>query len=94
MITTGQMMRLDADRAVWREVADEVVILDVVSSTYFNLNRAAAALWKRLETGATAEDLVSELVTKYGLPAERAQSDVRTFIDQLEGLSLLRTGGD
>lgn len=53
-------MRLDSERAVWREVGDEIVILDVPTATYLTLNSSAVTLWKQLEGGASPAELAAE----------------------------------
>lgn len=80
---------LDATRAVWREVGDEVVVLDVSTATYLTLNGSARRLWKRLDAGASREDLVRELVGAYGIAAELAGADVDAFLASLHGRDLL-----
>ena len=50
---TSERLALDSERAVWRQVGDEIVILDVPTATYLTLNSSAVTLWKNLEEGAT-----------------------------------------
>jgi hypothetical protein len=90
MVTApNQVLRVDADRAVWREIADEVVILDVPTTTYLNLNKSARLLWKRLDGGATPTELAAELVASYGIPRDEAANDVQDFLSALQARSLL-----
>jgi hypothetical protein len=89
VIAPDHVLRVDTDRAVWREIGDEVVILDVPTTTYLNLNKSARALWKRLDGGATPVELAAELVAAYGIPQDQANSDVRSFLDALRDRSLL-----
>ena len=84
-----QPLKLDEDRAVWREVGDEIVVLDVQTATYLNLNGSAGVLWKRLGGGATPTELVAELVAAYAVPEARASKDVEDFLHALRDRSLL-----
>lgn len=84
-----ETVKLDADRVAWCEVGNEVVILDLQSSKYFDLNHTARRIWKRLDTGATPNDLVEDLIATYGVPRQRAVADVNGFIDLLRERSLL-----
>ena len=84
-----QPMSLDSNRAVWREIGDEVVILDVPTATYLNLNGSGRALWKRLDVGTTPSELVAELVATYAIPVEQAATDVAAFLGELSKRSLL-----
>ncbi len=88
-IAPDQVLTIDTDRAVWREIGDEVVILDVPTTTYLNLNKSARALWKRLDGGASPAELAAELVATYGIPQDQAAADVRGFLDALQERSLL-----
>ncbi len=82
-------MRLDSERAVWREVGDEIVILDVPTATYLTLNSSAVTLWKQLEGGASPAELAAELVAMYQIGAEKAASDVQRFLGALQERSLI-----
>ena len=82
-------LKLDGDRAVWREVGEEVVVLDVETTTYLSLNGSGGALWKRLDAGATPNELVAELVSAYGVAEARASKDVEAFLHVLRDRSLL-----
>ena len=87
-----QPLKLDDDRAVWREVGDEVVVLDVQTATYLSLNGSAGALWKKLDGGATPVELVAELVSAYAVPEARAAKDVEDFLRALRDRELLLVG--
>ena len=89
MFEPDQALTLDGERAVWREIGEEVIILDVPTATYLNLNGSARALWKRLDAGATPVELADELVAKFGIPQEQAAHDVEGFLEALQEWSLL-----
>lgn len=55
----------------------------------FNLNDTAALLFERLEKGATREELVAELLSKYDVSPEQALDSVERFIKELEKADLL-----
>jgi hypothetical protein len=82
--------RLRTNDLSWREIDDEVIAVDVETSTYLGTNKAGALLWRRLsEGGATKQELVDILVETYGLDAERARTDVQAFLDDLAARGLL-----
>jgi ribosomal protein S16 len=91
MFEPHKRLKLDGDRAVWREVGEEVVVLDVETATYLSLNGSGGALWKRLDAGATLSELVAELVSAYGVPEAQASKDVEDFLSALRERSLLLT---
>jgi Coenzyme PQQ synthesis protein D (PqqD) len=84
-----ERLSLDAERAVWREVGDEIVILDVPTATYLTLNSSAVTLWKRLEEGASPVELAAELVAIYEVSEDRAAADVQRFLGALQERSLI-----
>ena len=85
-------MQLNADEVVWREVGDELVVLELSSSTYLTLNGTAKQIWEGLADGATREALVEGLVARYGIGEDRARGDVDSFIAELSDRDLLVHG--
>jgi hypothetical protein len=84
-----ERLSLDSERAVWREVGDEIVILDVPTATYLTLNSSAVTLWKHLEEGASPEELADELVATYEIDKDKAARDVQRFLGALKDRSLI-----
>jgi Coenzyme PQQ synthesis protein D (PqqD) len=82
-------LMLRADDVVWRVVGEELVVLELATSTYLTLNGTARQLWEGLTEGATAEDLVEMLVDRYGIPKEHAVEDVQSFLAALTDRGLL-----
>lgn len=71
-----------------REVAGTRVVLPLAKAfSGFNgmitLNESAYLLWKRLETGATREELVALLTEEYEVTEEIAASDVDRFLERM-----------
>ena len=88
-----ERLSLDAERSVWREVGDEIVILDVPTATYLTLNSSAVTLWKRLEEGASPAELAAELVAIYAISEDKAATHVQAFLGALQERSLILAGG-
>ncbi|HTT88959.1 MAG TPA: PqqD family protein [Acidimicrobiales bacterium] len=87
--SADERLSLDSERAVWREVGDEIVILDVPTATYLTLNSSAVTLWKHLEEGATPSELSAELVATYEIGEDKAAQDVQRFLGALKERSLI-----
>jgi Coenzyme PQQ synthesis protein D (PqqD) len=85
----SERLRLRPDAVAWREVDGEVIALGLESSTYFGTNSSGTVLWRRLAEGTTRAELVSDLMTTFGLEQARAQTDVDAFLDDLRGRGLL-----
>ena len=79
---------------VLRQVADTWVVLPLKTDTVdFNgmirLNGSGALLWKTLEQGATREELVQALTSRYDVSREEATRDVDEFIETLNKVGCL-----
>lgn len=84
-----EQLHLREHDLVWREVEDEIVILDMKASVYAGVNASGRVLWLRLAAGATEIDLADELQRVYGLSAEVARADVTTFLAAMRAQDLL-----
>jgi Coenzyme PQQ synthesis protein D (PqqD) len=83
-------LRLRTDDLSWREIDDEVIAVDVETSTYLAANKAGTLLWRRLgDGGATRQQLAGLLVETYGIEPERAAEDVEAFLGDLAAQGLL-----
>jgi hypothetical protein len=74
----------------WRQIEDEVVVLDSRTNLYLSLNGAGALLWQRLVEGAAMPELVGLLQATYGIDEGRATADVDAFVTQLADQGLLQ----
>lgn len=82
-------MTVRRDGVTWQEVDGHVVVLDLRSSLYLELNRAGSLLWNALVDGGDLARLPQVLQTAYGVTADVAAADTQTFLDQLRGRDLL-----
>lgn len=82
-------VRLLPSALTWREVDGEIVAVDNRTSTYIAINRAGTTLWPALERGASRDELVALLLSRFSIDAARAASDVDTFVAMLAERSLL-----
>jgi len=69
---------------ILREVAGDIIVVpsgDVLDlNMMISLNETAAFLWKRLEKGATEDELVEALLDEY----EASEEDARFYIKKFE----------
>lgn len=74
----------------WREIEDKVIVLDLRSGKYLEINPTGAALWKLLAEGAvTRDELTQRLVSEFQVDDETATRDVEAFLSGLERIGLL-----
>ena len=53
------------------------------------LNPTSALLWKKLENGASEEDLVDVLTNEYEVDLEQAKKDVKEFVEKLQNAGFI-----
>jgi hypothetical protein len=82
-------MRLREDGVTWQEIDGELVILDLVSSTYLTTNGSGAFVAKLLQTDRSADDLTTALVAEYGVERAVAARDTEAFLAELRRRELL-----
>ena len=79
---------------ILREVAGNYIVVAVWDAFknfngIINLNETGAFLWKRLEEGATEEQLKSALLNEYEVEEQIAENDIKAFISKLTEKGLL-----
>lgn len=79
---------------ILRNVADTWIVVAlgetaVDFSGMLKLNETGALLWKALEKGAEAEDLVDALCGEYAVDRETARADVEEFLNILKNAGCL-----
>jgi hypothetical protein len=79
---------------VWRDLDDEVVILDVVSNQYFGLTGAGSAMWRLLAEHGSVDEAVAHLQKEFDAGAERLRADLEVLIKDLAGKGLLRISAE
>ena len=83
------LLALRTDDLYWREVDDEIVILEGRGSTYMSVNNSGVVIWRMLARGATRDEVIGALVTEYGIDAGLAAADADRFVDQMRAAGLL-----
>ena len=84
------ILRLNDDAVAWRDTGDEVLALDLNSSTYISANSSAVLLWKMLAVGTSRDALVTRLMDEFGIDVDRAGADVDAFVADLDARGLLQ----
>ncbi len=73
------------------EVDGELVMMDIESSNYFNLDPIGTAIWQRLENPVGFEALCLDLQQRYDAPLERIRQDVAALLSDLLAHKLVLT---
>lgn len=79
---------------ILREIAGTYLVVAVGEAVknfnaVINLNETGAFLWKKLEKGATEEELALALSSEYEVEKEVVEKDVSAFIQRLKEANLL-----
>lgn len=85
---------LRRDGITWSNLGDEIVLLDLRSSTYFSMRGTAAFLVTILSAGCSSETLVRRLLDNYDTTEATARADIAAFLAELEEHDLMETGHD
>lgn len=84
-IKSGFMLREIAGQPVVVPLGTRVVEFNGIMT----LSESGALLWKELEKGSSADELVDLLLSVYDIDRETAQSDVEQFIQSMADTSLV-----
>ena len=82
-------MHLRTDSIAWNAVGDNVVVLDLTSSTYFSTNATGTLLWQLLAAGTNRTHLVNALLERFAVDQKTAEQDVDVFLANLDRAQLL-----
>jgi len=83
--------RLRSDEVVWSKVGEDIVMLELASSTYFTVRGSGTAIVERLADGATEDSLVEHVTSLFEVDAETAKADVAQFLKELADKNMLTT---
>ncbi len=67
-----------------------MVMFDVSAGKYFSLNEIATAIWNRLETAVSVEELCEELTQRYDVQPEVCQKEVIALLTRLQDRQLIQ----
>ena len=72
---------------------DQVIVLEMESGTYLNLNGSGCVLWKALSKSASVDQLTCSLVESFDVSQDQARRDTEAFLDELTRRSLVESVG-
>lgn len=76
------------DNYSWRDVNNELVVLNLQSGEYFTFNDVGRLIWLSVNDGKPVGDITKLVVEQYATTEDKARNDVNAFISNLltEGL--------
>jgi hypothetical protein len=72
----------------------EAVLLEMDRKRYFRLNETGQAIWRALEAGRTADEVVEALVETFDVDPDTARAELGRFIEELSAEGLVRQAPD
>jgi hypothetical protein len=70
--------------AVYAELEEGAVILNVETGMYYGLDRVGARIWELVGVGATSDNIVAKLETEYAIEHDVLRTDVAALLNSLE----------
>ena len=78
------------ETALSSQVEDRVMIMNIDSGTYYEIDKSAARIWDMLEQPKSFGELCDALCRTYEVDRERCGSDTSRFVEEMKGLGLLK----
>ena len=79
---------------IYRELAGEVVLLNLQSGVYYGLDAVGSRVWQLLTQSRGVDDVCATLIDEYDVSAETLRADVHRLIGELseKGLVIVESG--
>jgi len=76
-----------------RRVGEEVVLLDLVTGTYFGLDPVGSRVWELLSAGQTLAQVLNTVLDEYEVSPETLKLDIQALMQELlaRGLVAIET---
>ena len=71
------------------EIAEETIILDMKSGTYFGLNETGTQIWKWLQEPKTIKDVQSLIMEEYEVEEEQCDRDLQAILQEMLAAGLI-----
>jgi len=85
----GHFLHIDRGKAAFDKLDGEVIIVDVVTGLYFNLQGTAVAIWEAIEQGTTVVGLRDRMTTAFDGDPLAIAAAVDRMVAQLADQGLL-----
>ncbi|MGH8470572.1 MAG: PqqD family protein [Gammaproteobacteria bacterium] len=79
---------------LYREVGNEIAVLDRHSEKIHHLNESAAHVWKHCDGSHSLPAIGRTLAEEYGIPFSAAEADVTRAVSDFATLGLLEANGN
>ncbi len=87
----ARRFELNSPTVIGEAIDGEVMIINLVSGTYYNLAGTAAAAWPLTVAGVPVQAIVDSVAEACDVGPERVAGDFAVFVDRLVAESIIRT---
>jgi hypothetical protein len=70
-------------------LADETVILQLKTGTYFGLNQVGTATWEFIQEPHTVKEIYQEILTRYEVDSQRWERDLYALLEEMRAADLI-----
>src|SRR5438876_9666332 len=85
---SGSRRLVPAKKLPGRAMRGEHVVVDARARRVFVMNSVGGVVWQGVERGATADEIVADVVARFRVDVAQAGADVTKFLDDLEAAGL------
>ena len=78
------------DDVIWRDLSDEVVILNLATGVYFGLDGAGEQMWHQLIEQPSLEKALDSLKKQFDVEPDQLKRDLEDLLQQLADKGLVR----
>ncbi len=86
--------RINSPAVAHETFEDEVIMINLVSGTYYNLNKTGVVIWDLLEAEATVEEIVAGIAARYETDGTDIEAAVKEFLEELRKEDLIVPGDE
>ncbi len=72
-----------ADNVTFEVVADEAILIDINTGTYFSLNEIGTEFWQMMDGSQTIEQQAATLAAKYEVELEMVVTDLLELAEEM-----------
>lgn len=80
-----------SEHVIFEQLGDNVVLLDLNSEQYFELNGVGSRIWSLLQEYSDLDEVFKVLTQEYELDEADLQAEISVFVDRLASQGWLRT---
>ena len=84
-----QVYTIDKDKATYRIIDGEAVILNLDNGYYYSLNKVGTKIWKDIDKGKNLNETLDSLKEEYQLSERELKSDLLLLVKDLQKENLV-----